>query len=103
MCVCVRLSESGQELSHCEEKLELVERSLNCTQDELSGKSSELERERQQTHKLSVELRSAREQLVTHEQELHDARAAIGRYATLYTPPTLLLPLAHPLLLIYSH
>ena len=77
-----RFSESGQELAHCEEKLELIERSLNSTQDELSSKSADLNRERNANQKLTIELRSAREQNATYEQELSDARNAIGRLVT---------------------
>ena len=76
---CCRFNETGQELAHCEEKLELIERTLNSTQDELSSKSNDLNRERSNNQKLSVELKNAREQVATYEQELSDARNAIGR------------------------
>ena len=78
MC-CDRFKETGQELAHWEEKVELIERTLNSTQDELSSKSNDLNREWSNNQKLSVELRYACEQVATYEQELADARTAIGR------------------------
>ena len=78
MC-CDRFKETGQELAHWEEKVELIVRTLNSTQDELSSKSNNLNREWSNNQKLSVELRYAREQVATYEQELADARTAIGR------------------------
>lgn len=67
------------QLAHHEEKLMLMEKSLQTTQDQLSQRVTEVVRHEQVNRKLQTELKTLRERNTSYEEEISEQKTIIDK------------------------
>ena len=67
------------QLAHHEEKLMLMEQSLQTTQDQLSQRVTEVVRYEQINRKLQLEVKTLRERNISYEEEIDEQKSIIDK------------------------